>query len=55
LYRHDAHLFHAGSVTYNYYFPLDPGKVGLTQWGISPHTDYVRGVKIAPMDTIIGG
>jgi isopenicillin N synthase-like dioxygenase len=35
-----AHRFPTGSVTYNYYFPLDPAKVGRTQWGISPHTDY---------------
>ena len=36
----EAHRFPTGSVTYNYYFPLDPAKVGRTQWGISPHTDY---------------
>ena len=36
----EAHRFPSGSVTYNYYPPLDPSLVGRTQWGISPHTDY---------------
>lgn len=35
-----AHRFPSGSITYNYYPPLDPATVGRTQWGISPHTDY---------------
>jgi len=39
-YLDEAHRFPTGSTTYNYYFPLDPLKVGRTQWGISPHTDY---------------
>jgi len=33
-----SHRFPSGSLTYNYYPPVDP--VGRTQWGISPHTDY---------------
>jgi isopenicillin N synthase-like dioxygenase len=39
-YLDEAHRYPTGSVTYNYYLPLDPTKVGRTQWGISPHTDY---------------
>jgi isopenicillin N synthase-like dioxygenase len=39
-YFDDAHRYPTGSTTYNYYPPLDPAKVGRTQWGISPHTDY---------------
>jgi isopenicillin N synthase-like dioxygenase len=39
-YFDEAHRYPTGSVTYNYYPPLDPAKVGRTQWGISPHTDY---------------
>jgi len=39
-YLDEAHRYPNGSVTYNYYFPLDPTKIGRTQWGISPHTDY---------------
>ncbi len=35
-----AHRYPMGAVTYNYYPSLDPSKVGRTQWGISPHTDY---------------
>ena len=39
-YFDEAHRYPMGSVTYNYYPSLDPTKVGRTQWGISPHTDY---------------
>ena len=35
-----AHRYPSTSLTYNYYPALDPDKVGRTQWGISPHTDY---------------
>ncbi|HEX3973116.1 MAG TPA: 2OG-Fe(II) oxygenase family protein [Stellaceae bacterium] len=35
-----AHRFPSGSLTYNYYPPVDPATAGHTQWGISPHTDY---------------
>ena len=35
-----AHRFPSGSLTYNYYPPVDPATAGRTQWGISPHTDY---------------
>jgi isopenicillin N synthase-like dioxygenase len=34
------HRFPSGSLTYNYYPPVDPATAGHTQWGISPHTDY---------------
>jgi isopenicillin N synthase-like dioxygenase len=35
-----SHRFPSGSMTYNYYPPVDPATAGRTQWGISPHTDY---------------
>jgi isopenicillin N synthase-like dioxygenase len=35
-----SHRFPTVSYVYNYYPSLDPTKVGRTQWGISPHTDY---------------
>jgi isopenicillin N synthase-like dioxygenase len=35
-----SHRFPSGSLTYNYYPPVDPETAGRTQWGISPHTDY---------------
>jgi isopenicillin N synthase-like dioxygenase len=35
-----AHKYPATGLTYNYYPALDPARVGRTQWGISPHTDY---------------
>jgi isopenicillin N synthase-like dioxygenase len=35
-----AHKYPATGLTYNYYPALDPERVGRTQWGISPHTDY---------------
>lgn len=35
-----AHRFPSGSLTYNYYPPVNPATAGRTQWGISPHTDY---------------
>ncbi len=39
-YFEPTHRYPSGSMTYNYYPSLDPAKVGRTQWGISPHTDY---------------
>jgi isopenicillin N synthase-like dioxygenase len=35
-----SHHFVGCSLVYNYYPATDPSRVGRTQWGISPHTDY---------------
>ncbi|HEY3917197.1 MAG TPA: 2OG-Fe(II) oxygenase family protein [Stellaceae bacterium] len=39
-YFDESHRFVTTAYVYNYYPALDPGTVGRTQWGISPHTDY---------------
>jgi isopenicillin N synthase-like dioxygenase len=39
-YFDEAHRYPMSSCTYNYYPSLDPTRIGRTQWGISPHTDY---------------
>lgn len=35
-----SHYFVGCNLVYNYYPATDPAKMGRTQWGISPHTDY---------------
>lgn len=35
-----SHHFVGCNLVYNYYPATDPAKMGRTQWGISPHTDY---------------
>lgn len=39
-YFEDSHHFLGCNLVYNYYPATDPAKMGRTQWGISPHTDY---------------